>query len=227
MTHQKWPKSRPPMSDKVKAIYEHNYVSNRSGAGLVNTVTMYLEQWMHRKVSENQVGNERVLELGPGNLNHIHFLKCSAWDVVEPYDPLYDDGKAFHHLVRKRYRNVSEVPSAEYDRLYSIAVLEHVAELPELLSECFRALKHGGRFQAAVPSEGGFLWKLMSWKIKGFFFRMKYNADYKEIMRWEHINTATEIVEEIEKVFGDVRVTRFPNLGNEFSLYTYIEAYKL
>lgn len=214
------------MSENVKAIYEHNYVSNRSGEGIVNTVTMYLERWMHREIARNQSGHQRVLELGPGNLNHSQYLKCSAWDVVEPYDPLYDDGKEHHHLVRTRYRDISEAPSEEYDRLYSIAVLEHVSDLPNLLQQCVRTLRPGGSFQAAIPSEGGFLWRLMSWHIKGFFFRVKYNADYKEIMRWEHVNTASEILQEVEAAFGKVRVKRFPSLGSQLSLYTYIEAHK-
>lgn len=226
MSTGKWPKTRPAMSEAVKKIYEDNYVSNRAGAGLINNITMYLEQWMHRQIAERQNSSDSVLEIGAGNLNHAPYLECLAWDVVEPYNPLYEDGAEFHHMVRRRYTDISETPENIYDRVISIAVMEHICDLPTLLRKSNLALKSGGRFQAAIPSEGGLLWRLMSWHIKGFFFRRKYGQDYKEIMRWEHVNNADEIIDEIRKEFGYVRVVRFPKVGRNLSLYTYVEALK-
>lgn len=226
MDRKKWPKSRPQMSEKVRRIYEENYLSNRAGVGIVNNLTMRLEGWMHRKISAHQSSEDQVLEIGPGNLNHAPYLKCAAWDVVEPYDPLYQSGAKHHHLVRNRFRDISEVSVCSYDRVISVAVLEHICDLPDLMEKSFEILKPGGKFQAAIPSEGGFLWKLMSWHLKGFFFRRKYNANYKEIMRWEHVNNAQEIIEEVRKTFGKVEIRRFPFLGPQLSLYSYVEATK-
>lgn len=222
----KWPKIRPQMSEDTQAIYAQNYISNRSGDGAINGITLLLENWMHRQVAKRGSPGEHVLEIGPGNLNHAPYLRSPVWDVVEPYDPLYQEGSDHHHRVRTRFSDISEVPDEAYDRIYSIAVLEHIADLPVMLKRAYQALKPGGEFQAAIPSEGGFLWRLMSWHIKGLFFRARYGADYKEIMRWEHVNTASEIIEEIESVFGTVTVRRFPALGPQLSLYTYVEARK-
>lgn len=226
MSAGKWPKTRPPMSENVKAIYEDNYVSNRAGDGLINKATIYLERWMHREVSAVQCHTDQVLEIGPGNLNHSQYLRCAAWDVVEPYDPLYLEGADHHHLVRKRYIDISEVPKGCYDRVFSIAVMEHICDLPTMLVNSFSALKPGGKFQAAIPSEGGFLWQAMSWHLKGVFFKLKYRADYHEIMSWEHVNTANEIIYETKRVFGNVSIKKFPNLGQHGSIYTYVEAKK-
>ena len=79
-----------------------------------------------------------------------------------------------------------------------------------------------GEFISSIPSEGGFLWGL-AWRIgTGLEFKLKYNLDYSNLMRHEHINSCFEILFLLKIIFQDVEVYKF-GLGNHFSLYQCIK----
>lgn len=222
----RFPKHRSSLPTEYLAVYDSEYLANRTAGGLANRIARALESWMHKKVAGSATTmSEAVLELGAGSLNHLPWEgNYASYDVVEPYKRLLDSSSNIA-LVRHTYSDISEVPEkALYDRVISIAVLEHLLDLPKEIANSGLRLLDGGRFCAGIPSEGGLLWK-MAWKYgTGPGFKRRTGLDYETVMQHEHVNTADEVEKCIRYFFDDVRIQRFPLPAKSLSLYTFIEA---
>lgn len=159
-----YPRERPPLPPALAAIYHDTYVSSREGRGILYRITQSLEAWMHRRIAADSVSGQTALEIGAGTLNHLRFeANDETYDVVEPYTALYE-GRPETKRVRAFYADIAEVPRENrYDRIISIATLEHVLDLPRLVAQAATLLKPEGTFAAGIPSEGGFLWGL-AWR---------------------------------------------------------------
>ncbi len=219
-----YPRTRPELPPKLAAIYHDTYVSSREGRGLLYRITQSLEGWMHRRVAATAKPGESVLELGAGTLNHLPREPATdAYDVVEPYTALYE-GREAAKRVRAFYRDIADVPAADrYDRIISIATLEHVLDLPKLVATAADRLAPGGVFAAGIPSEGGALWGLAWRSSVGLSFRLRTGLNYGDLMRHEHVSGADEIVAVVGHYFRQVRIRRFPLPLLHGSLYTYLE----
>lgn len=219
-----YPRSRPPLSPRHQAIYVKEYKHNRSGGSALIRAVNEMESWMHRAVSASH-GPGAILELGAGTLNHLPFeTLATSYDIVEPFSELWKDAP-LRTKVGAFYEDVSGVPlTNQYDYIISIAVMEHLTDLPWVIARCGALLRDSGHFQAAIPSEGGFLWGL-SWRCTtGVSYRLRTQLDYETVMRHEHVNTAGEIIAAIEYFFEDVWVRRFPLPFHHLSFYTAIDA---
>jgi SAM-dependent methyltransferase len=220
----RFPKTRPPLPAEIAAIYARQYAENRAGGSTAASAAQRLERWMHRKVAAGAEARHATLELGAGNLNQLPFEpEGQAYDIVEPFTDLYADapGRA---RVRSAYGDIGEVPAeARYDRIISVAVMEHIEDLPLTLARAAQRLSAGGVFKAAIPSEGGLLWGL-GWRLTtGLEFRLRHGLDYGDLMAHEHVNSAVEIETLVAAMFERVRIEAF-GVGRQFSLYRYIEA---
>lgn len=49
-------------------------------------------------------------------------------------------------------------PAATFDATFCVAVLQHIAEVPQALAECARVIKPGGRFLAVEPDNAARYW---------------------------------------------------------------------
>jgi len=219
---KRYPKKRIDLSEEYKRIYKEHYFLNRAGTGFFNFLSQTMESWMHKKISKIQ-GNE-ILELGAGNLNHI---KCennfSNYDIVEPFKDLYEQSSS-KSLLRNTYNSLDEI-NQKYDKIFSIATLEHLTNLPKEILLCKGLLKEDGVFQAAVPCEGEFAFKL-GWKLTtSIAFRLKYNLDYSKLIKFEHVNSIEEIYTIIENNFKIVKFQRSPFILpiKHLSFYAYFE----
>src|ERR1700761_4128782 len=205
-----YPRPRPELPWKQQASYVEHYRSNRAGKqGLARTV-LKLESWMHRRVAEGVIGGT-LLEIGAGNLNHVPYLPGTCiCDAVEPFQELWQDSP-FRSRIRNLYAGLEQVPMTEkYDCIFSVAVLEHLDDLPAALARCGLLLREGGSFRAGFPAEGGLLWGL-AWRLTtGIEYRLKRGLDYGAIMRHEHLNTAEEILLLLDYFYEHVESTRFP-----------------
>ena len=221
-----FPKHRQPLPDEYLSIYDSEYVANRTAGGFGNRVARTLESWMHKKVATSAVTqSEAILELGAGSLNHLPWEGgYASYDVVEPFQKLLDTSSNLG-LVRHTYAQLSEVPDeSQYDRIISVAVLEHLLDLPTEIARSGLYLRENGRFCAGVPSEGSWLWK-MAWKYgTGVGFTWRTGLDYEKLMRHEHVNTVDEIEECLRYFFDDVTKERFPLPAKSFSLYSFFIA---
>lgn len=215
-----YPRTRPQLPPRQQASYAEHYRSNRAGEQGLSRIVLKLESWMHRRVSDGVTGGH-LLEIGAGNLNHVPYLpEACTYDAVEPFQELLEDGP---HRLRARhvYTDVREIPHiVNYDCIFSVAVLEHLTDLPFILARAGLLLREGGTFRAGFPSEGGLLWGL-AWRLTtGIEYRLRRGLKYKSIMRHEHLNTANEILALLQHFFQQVEVSRFPLPGKHLSFYT-------
>jgi hypothetical protein len=221
-----FPKTRPPLSGKLQAIYARQYKENREGESAAASLSQRLEAWMHRQVAADVAGGavRATLELGAGTLNQLRHEPFTApYDIVEPFAELYADSAA-RGRVRHAYADIAEAAAdASYERITSIAALEHICDLPLVLARSAQLLTGDGVFRAAIPAEGGFLWRL-GWSLTtGLEFRLRHGLDYGELMRHEHVNTAAEIEALVKALFAEVEIRSF-GLGRQLSLYRFIAA---
>jgi hypothetical protein len=223
---KQFPKSRQPLPLEYLSIYESEYLANRTAGGIGNSIARILESWMHKKVANSVViQSESILEIGAGSLNHLRWENSYAnYDIVEPFQKLIETSPNLR-FVRHKYKHINEVAEwQQYDRIISIAVLEHLLDLPREIALSGLILKEGGKFCAGIPSEGGWLWK-MAWKYgTGPGFARRTGLDYEKLMKYEHVNTVDEIEECIRFFFGSVAMERFPLQVKSFSLYSFFVA---
>ncbi len=219
-----YPRRRPPLSPRHEAIYVREYQLNRAGGSPLIRIVNALEGWMHRTISASHQSGT-ILEIGAGTLNHVPFEPhATSYDVVEPFTDLWR-ASPLRERVISFYPDLSAVPvTKRYDYILSVAVMEHLTDLPWVTARSGLLLSDHGRFQAAIPSEGGFLWGV-SWRsTTGVAYRLRTGLDYGNVMHHEHINTAKEIIAVIRYFFEDVLVSRFPLPFQHFSFYTAINA---
>lgn len=219
----RFPKIRPELPAAYREIYSEHYRTNRQGGSPASFLAQGLESWMHRRVAASGSPGP-TLELGAGTLNQLPYEQPNPdYDVVEPFADLYRDSP---HLTRVRniYRDIEDAPAdARYARITSVAVLEHIEDLPRTLAQSALLLQEDGVFAAAIPSEGGFLWRLGWTLTTGLEFRLRRRLDYGVLMQHEHVNTAREIEVLIREVFSEVKV-RSLGMGHQLSFYRFIEA---
>jgi SAM-dependent methyltransferase len=220
-----YPRRRPPLSEAHRERYLRDYQENREGRTVTTSIAQHLESWMHRQVAVRSRPGDRILELGAGTLNHLPY-ECAyeRYDVVEPFVDLYR-GSVLLNSVSNCYHDIAEVPAGmRYDRIMSVAVLEHLTDLPSVLRQCARLLASDGIFQTGIPSEGGLAWWL-AWRFgTGPAYRRRTGLDYATLMRHEHVNRAPEIIALARYFFRDITIRRFPLPAHHLSLYCYFEA---
>lgn len=223
----KFPKIRPPLPEDIEEIYTKflsSWHKRRSDSSFANK----MESWLHEQVASDLKNsdnfNKSTLELGAGSLNQLKYEpKVNIYDIVEPYKDSYNSNLELLKRIRNIYPDISEVPSNfRYDRITSVATLEHLCDLPKVIAKSGLLLTERGVFRASVPSEGTFLWKL-GWKLTtGLEFKIKYGLNYDFIMRHEHVNTAREIEEVLRHFFTKVEC-KFFGLSKSLSLYQSFE----
>ncbi|MEM6737194.1 MAG: methyltransferase domain-containing protein [Bacteroidota bacterium] len=219
-----FPKTRTPLPKKYRSIYLTLYSENRNGRSILAKVRSYLESWMHIQVSKNRENGNKLLEIGAGHLNHINYEEgYEVYDIIEPLNQEWDSDLLAK--VNHCYSSISEIESdLKYSRVFSIAVLEHIEDLPNLVARSLLLLREGGKFQAAIPCEGSFMWFFASRLLVGLAFRLKYGLSYNTLMNYEHVNNYFEIVEVVNYFFEKVEIKKMPNMPFHLSLYAYIEA---
>jgi SAM-dependent methyltransferase len=208
MPFSDFPKIRPALPPEYQKIYLQHIQENRHGKSPASRLSTALEGWMHRRIAKDVRESNRslsTLEIGAGTLNHLRYEANNvAYDIVEPAYYLFD-GSPFLNRVRTIYNDVKEVQQdTRYDRIISIASFEHICNLPEVVARCGLLLKPDGQLRAAIPTEGGPLWKL-GWKLTtGWEFKRRHGLDYEVIMRREHVNTWTEVADVLNYFFQNV-----------------------
>ena len=222
-----FPKKRPPLPKEIQDIYSAHYKSNREGRTTASSLAQRMESWLHRLVASDvanlQDSAKVTLELGAGTLNQLQYEPAVySYDIVEPFTDLYKSSPLLGR-VRNIYSDISEIPnSCRYDRITSVATLEHVCNLPGVIARSGLLLAENGVLRASVPNEGTWLWTL-SWKLTtGLEFKLRYGLDYGLLMKHEHVNTAKEIEEVLVYFFKEIKCKVF-GLSKSISLYRYYE----
>lgn len=224
MMFDAFPKIRPDLPPAYREVHKANYLRNRHGASPASALSQRIERWMHRQIAADVAGGriKTTLEVGAGTLNHIpHEPIGGPYDIVEPFAELYETSDLLGR-VNQVYPDMSDVPAdRRYDRIISIATLEHVCDLPDLVARCGLHLADGGQLRVAIPSEGSPLWAL-GWRCTtGLEFRLRHRLDYGVLLRYEHVNTAHEIRGILDHFFEDLQFRVF-GLSLALSIYQVI-----
>jgi trans-aconitate methyltransferase len=229
----KYPKQRPALPQAQQTIYQKEYKDNRDGATFFSKLSQMTESWMHKQVasSGNSCKEQAILELGAGTLNQVPYefrnpdSTISTYDIVEPQAYLYESSD-LNPKVNDKYSDIREVSSKKYDRIISIAVLEHLTDLPEVTARSALMLNEGGTFHHGIPNEGQFLWGL-AWRITtGLSYKLRTGYSYKNMMKHEHVNTSKDILECLNLFFDEVEVKRFPTPMVSMSIYLAVRCRK-
>ena len=221
----RFPKIRLLFSPEMAVIHLETLKANLERKTLLSRMSALLEGWMHREVARGDRDIKGpILEIGAGTLNHVKFEPPEIdYDAIEPLELLYED-KVELSRIRNLRRDIGDINIiSAYDRVISIATLEHLTDLPQVVARCGLLLNEGGIFQAGIPSEGGFLWGI-SWRLStSIAFKLKTGLDFSKHMEYEHVNDAFEIRQVLKHFFQDVSVRRFPSPFFHLSLYEYVE----
>ena len=220
-----FPKQRQELPAEYKAIYDQHYEENRKGMTKASSLSSKMESWLHRKVAKTGGYDKKTLEIGAGTLNQLDYERCERYDIVEPYEALFEHSmnKKYIHNI---YKDVLDIPSGEtYDRIISIACFEHICNLPEIVQKTSEMLRSGGILAVSIPNQGRFLWKLAYTMTTGSEFKKRFGLDYETLMNYEHVNTADEIEVILKHFFRRVKRS-FLGVGKTFSLYRYYECSK-
>jgi hypothetical protein len=218
-----FPKKRTPLPREYEAIYLQHYRNSREGNSQILGLAKWAESWMHKKMAEDvrEGPAKSTLEIGAGTLNQLPYEPHShPYDIIEPFCDLYQSSSHLHR-IRHVYDDISEVrPETKYERITSVAVLEHICNLPELVTKSALLLADGGQFRAGIPSEGTILWQLGWRTTTALDFKARHNLDYEVLMRYEHVNTASEIETILRYFFAEVRASVF-GLIKSLSFYQF------
>jgi SAM-dependent methyltransferase len=208
-----WPKQRTRLTAEQHAALEDWYEV------FLRTVLPdnygWIEGFNDRYALRSAMLSCRTLEIGPGNGSH---LKAEDLSAHEKYVAL--------ELRPFLSHQISEHPNLEvvvgdcqdrlpfeddtFDRVLAIHVLEHLDNLPAALLEVARVLRPSGLFSVVIPAEGGVAYALGRRATVQRRFEKRYKIPYKEVIRYDHINTAREVLRELRRRFRVEHRTFFP-----------------
>jgi hypothetical protein len=94
------------------------------------------------------------INLGSGKDYRSDYLNIDIDERLKP-DILFDFGAVFELPIRLKSPVYDEVEFCEgkFDEIMALDVLEHVHDLPRVMTNCLALLKEGGRFVINVPYE--------------------------------------------------------------------------
>lgn len=223
-TIKKYPKIRPELPAKYQEIYESHYKSNRDGDTKAASLSQKMESWLHKKVARDLTQgdiNISTLEIGAGTLNQLPYEPITQYDIIEPFKILYQNSKELKR-VNTIYSDIREIENKKYDRITSVAVFEHITDLPYVVAKSCLLLNENGTMRTAIPNEGTILWKLGWLFTTGLEFKLKYNLKYSTLLYNEHVNTASEINDVLSYFFDDIKCSVF-GIHKKLGFYRFYE----
>jgi SAM-dependent methyltransferase len=158
---------------------------------------------------------EQILEVGPGPTSAIRKLmtKTDAYRCCE-CDPHFCEvlrqQLGAERVICADIQRRVPIESEVFDRVVAAHILEHLPDLPAALDEVSRLMKPDGVFDVIIPCEGSPLYTLGRVFTSARTFRRHFGSGFYEIMRAEHVNTAGEIVDELERRFRLEHKKYFP-----------------
>jgi 2-polyprenyl-3-methyl-5-hydroxy-6-metoxy-1,4-benzoquinol methylase len=124
-------------------------------------------KWEHEQVFKQINISDKVLEIGCGPAHFIQKLndlniECTGLELNQK---TVNEATAKNLNVRNEIVQFHAMTSEEsYDVVCSFQVMEHIAEIKEVIDASIKCLKKGGRLFISVPNNGSFL-GLDDWNI--------------------------------------------------------------
>ncbi|WMI65833.1 methyltransferase domain-containing protein [Aestuariibaculum sp. YM273] len=122
------------------------------------------DSWEFFKAKKLIHRNEKVLEIGSGNLSFLRMLKDKTSNLVgiELNDTsVYAGVSEGFNMYNIPVEEFSKTHNEEFDVLCSFQVLEHISynNLDSFIKHSLKCLKNGGRFIVAVPNSSSIFFK--------------------------------------------------------------------
>jgi SAM-dependent methyltransferase len=200
-----WPKSRPDLTEEQQRIFADWYQHWLSKEGMQGRYQA-VDEFGHKYAAKTFTSNCKTLDIGAGNGAHLKYEDLGAQEYValEYSEKLIEN-------IRKSYPNAKAVigdcqkktdfKDNYFDRVLAIHVLEHLDNLPTTLQEVRRILKPEGKFTVVIPCEGGLMYNIGRKFSSERMFVKRYKQSYDWLIKYDHINTAREVLEELKKYF--------------------------
>jgi SAM-dependent methyltransferase len=184
-----------------------------------NSVGSMLLKAGYRVMSAIDMTGKRVLEIGPGDIQHINFWRGRPAEYL-----LADIHPEMLSMAEEKLRLV-DIPSrsllvdrgellpledSSVDVVISFNSLEHLYPLDPYLADLIRVLRPGGVLIGAIPAEGGLAWGLGRMLTTRRWFRQNTAVDLDKIICWEHPNFADQIIEELNQRFERKSLSLWP-----------------
>lgn len=99
-----------------------------------------------------------LLDIGAGTGAFVHAMYQKKWTVTGLEPDATTRAKAFenYNIQLQSTDVIFNLPENEYEVITMWHVLEHVHDLKPYIQQCFKSLKHNGRFIIAVPNYTSF-----------------------------------------------------------------------
>jgi phosphatidylethanolamine/phosphatidyl-N-methylethanolamine N-methyltransferase len=210
----RWPKSRPQLSAEQVRVMEDWYAFFLGGAKWDKFSA--IERFNQEYPLRSMVNHCRTLEIGPGNGSHLEFEDLDRHDEyvgIELRPNLSAEIERKYPKVRVIVGDCQrriDAPDDHFDRAVAIHVLEHLDDLPSGLRELNRVLKPTGRLSIVIPCEGGLGYRLGRAVTTKRMFEKRYKMPYEWMIRYDHINSAREILAELKRHFRVVHNHYYP-----------------
>lgn len=194
-----------PCWQEWQKTYLNFYYSNqkKSIGAIINSAG-------YKVISKLDMSDKKILEIGPGNLDHITNWKTTPKEFVVAdiqsevlniaSQKLEEAGFSYNSILLKREHQGSlPFPKETFDIIISFYSLEHLYPLEIHLHEMLRVLKNGGHLIGAIPCEGGLAWGLGRFLTTRRWFKKYTTINPDKIICWEHPNFAEQILGSLDE----------------------------
>lgn len=209
-----WPKSRPELTQEQQRIfadwYQH-WLSQEGMQGKYHAV----DDFGHEYAARTFTPGCKTLDIGAGNGAHLRYENLEAQEyvaleysekLIENIQKTYPKARAVIGDCQKR----TDFADNYFDRVLAIHVLEHLDNLPATLEEVRRVLRPDGKFSVVIPCEGGLMYSIGRKFSSERMFVKRYKQSYDWLIKYDHINTAREVLNELKKYFKVENDQYFP-----------------
>jgi SAM-dependent methyltransferase len=176
-----------------------------------------VDRFGHRFAAKTFVPGCRTLDVGAGNGAHLKYERLDEQAYVA-----LEMSELLARQMQESFPGVSVVvgdcqekiqfQDNYFDRVLAIHILEHLDNLPRTLDEIRRVLRRDGKFSVVIPCEGGRLYQLGRRFSSQRMFEKRYHQSYDWLIKYDHVNTARDVLYELDKRFKVEATSYFPFL---------------
>lgn len=171
----------------------------------VNRITSYVQKLGHNYVERRRraLSLSRCLELGCGNGEFLEVFKGANYVGIDKSKEAIDVAKERNPEKRFIVGDIRALPfkDGEFDCLIANYIFEHVKELDLVFQSIKRVVDARGRLLVSLPTEGGMAWAVGRHLTSKRYMEKKFNIDYLELIRREHVNSCDQVIRALQKHF--------------------------
>lgn len=211
-----WPRYRPILTELQQQIFADWYQHWLSKEGMQGRYSA-VDRFGHQYAAKTFIPGCRTLDIGAGNGAHLKYerLDEQAYAALEMSELLAGQMRSSFPQVNVVVGDCQEELQFQdnyFDRVLAIHILEHLDGLPRTLDEVRRVLRRDGKFSVVIPCEGGRLYQIGRRFSSQRMFEKRYHQSYDWLIKYDHVNTAEDVLFELNKRFTVEETSYFPFL---------------